>query len=409
MAAPPLSDELAWEAAEAFRQAGNVATVAADAIGISRGAFQNRLAVAARRGMLGTDPVMPGFVITSVSTTHDDAGDIIRKHVRQTPEIEHGPFNLPEGHLIKGVSALLDASGNVQQQWVKTREGELDPLWIAEKIKEAFADWTPAALPTLEPATNDDILTLIPLADMHLGLYAWGPESGKNWDLKTACRKYRETIKQVVECSPPSATAIVLGGGDYLHANTNDLRTRTGNVLDGDGRTDKVIDEAVKLAVFTVDLALQKHGEVRVRFLKGNHDEYASIAIVFALAAWYRNEPRVIVDKDPSLYWWFRFKNTLLGATHGHNTKITEMPLIMANRTPKDWGETKHRYIHTFHVHHKTQHIFESGGVIAESHQSPVPQDAYHSGRGYISGRSMQSITYHADRGEIVRNKVALD
>lgn len=402
MATKPLSDELAQQAALLFLKYRDKQR-AADELGIPRTTFRSRLDRAAKRGLLGPVEALPGFHIKSVATKHGDSW------VKQTHEPGE-EFAVPDGHIVKGVSALLDGDERVIQKWVKTKEGERTPEQLAAIVKAMFEGWEPAA-PTIPPPDGclASQLTLFPLPDLHLGLYAWQGDAGGNWDLGKAVDRYTTAMAQVSACSPPSATAVVLGGGDYLHANTNEFRTQSGNVLDGDGRTDKVIDEAIRLAVFQIDLALRKHETVIVRFLKGNHDEYASIAIVHALAAWYRNEPRVTVDKDPSLFWWYRFGEVLLGASHGHTVKISDMPLIMANRVPKDWGETKHRFVHMFHVHHKTQHIFEGGGVIAESHQSPVVQDSYHHGKGYISGRSMQSVTYHMSRGEIVRNRVALD
>ena len=59
------------------------------------------------------------------------------------------------------------------------------------------------------------------------------------------------------------------------------------------------------------------HKRVRVRILKGNHDEHAAVAVAYFLLGYYRNEPRVTVDVDPSLFWWHRFGRVLLGATHG--------------------------------------------------------------------------------------------
>lgn len=409
MPALPLSDELCKQTVEVLNAHFGNQSRAADELGIPRGTFLNRLKAATRRGYMGYKPVLDGFEISGLSSTLDADGNVKATHIRQRPERELAAFNVPQGHVIKGVSALVDANGNVQQSWYKTKEGAIDPLYVAERVKAIFADLAPSATPIPEPSeTNADLLTLLPLPDLHLGLHAWGEEAGENWDLKTAMRVYKDTMVQVAACSPPSDTAVVLGGGDWLHANTNEYRTQSGNVLDGDGRIDKVIDAAIELGVFQIDLALKKHKIVIVRILKGNHDEYASIALVHALAAWYRDEPRVVVDKDPSLFWWHQFGEVLLGATHGHAAKVTDMPLIMANRMPKEWGETKHRYIHMFHIHHKTQRIFENGGVIAESHQSPVAQDSYHYGKGYLSGRSMQSISYHRTRGEIVRNNVSL-
>jgi hypothetical protein len=372
MPTPLLTAELMQEAVDAVAKYGSQ-TLAAEALGLSRSTLLHRY----RRGIIaGLDQA-----------------------------IVHPA---PQGHTVKGVSTLY-VDGVLRSQWIKTKAGETTLEEALEAIRGAFEDMRPSApIPAPDVLTDDDHLTLYPLPDLHLGLYAWHGEAGENWDIQIAVERYRDTMHQVAACSPASGTAVVLGGGDYLHANTNDLRTNSGNVLDGDGRTDKVIDEAVKLAVFQVDLALQKHSSVIVRFLKGNHDEYASIAIVYALAAYYRNEPRVFVDKDPQPYWWHRFGRCLFGAAHGDRVKVADMPLIMANRVPRDWGETVHRFLHLFHIHHKTQHVFEHGGVIAESHQSPVAQDAYHFAHGYLSGRSMQSITYHRERGEVARNRVSL-
>ena len=50
----------------------------------------------------------------------------------------------------------------------------------------------------------------------------------------------------------------------------------------------------------------------------------------------------------------------------------------------------------------------EGRGVISEIHQSPIPQDAWHYGSGFLSGRSVQAITYHREFGEIGRARVAM-
>lgn len=406
---PPLSDEVLLAAVEAYKNAGGNQEEAARQMGIPGSTLKSRIKTAAKRGFMGFKPVLEGFEVSRISSTLDPDGNVKSQHIQQKPEASLSQFNVPVGHVIKGVSALVDANGNQQMAWYKTKEGEIDPIYMAERIKTVFDYMVRDAGISPEPVgVNADLLTLIPLADLHMGLSAYHREADVNWDLKTAVSAYKNTIAQVCECAPASDTAVILGGGDLVHANTNDYRTQSGNVLDGDSRIDKVIDTTIQLVVFAVDTALLKHKRVIVRILKGNHDEYSSIAIVHAIAAWYRNEPRVEVDTDPSLFWWWQHGEVMLGATHGHAAKVTEMPLIMANRKPKEWGDTKHRYIHMFHIHHKTQRIFENGGVIAESHQSPVAQDAYHFGQGYLSGRSMQAISYHRTKGEIVRNTVSL-
>ena len=363
----------------------------------------------AERGELGFEPVMPGYVVKSTATARDADGNIEREWI-QTKR-EPGPvFALPPGQVIKGVSAYLDSEGREIGKWVKTGEGR-DPVDIVETIKAAFADYAGPATPISAPVAHAaDYLTILPCADWHVGMFAWGAETGgTNWDLRIAEETIGTAVEEVIARSPCSAEAVVLGGGDLLHADNSDNRTaRSGNALQVDGRYQKVLMAASRLMVRTVDASLRRHGRVTVRILPGNHDEHAAVAVAYFLLAWYRDEPRVTVDTDPSLFWWHRFGRVMLGATHGHTTKITAMPGIMAARRAEDWGNTRHRYVHGFHLHHTAKFATEDHGVISEIHQSPVPQDAWHYGAGFLSGRSIQTITYHREYGEVSRARVAI-
>ncbi len=84
------------------------------------------------------------------------------------------------------------------------------------------------------------------------------------------------------------------------------------------------------------------------------------------------------------------------------------MPAIMAHRRAADWGASQFRYAHTFHIHHSSKFATEGNGVITETHQAPIPQDAWHYGAGFLSGRSLQGITYDDRFGEISRARVAM-
>lgn len=356
----------------------------------------------AERGELGFAPVLPGYHIKSTS---QQVGDVWVKQTKAPGDV----FTVPDGHLVKGVSALIDSDGRTLAQWIKTREGPQLADTI-ETIKAAFADYESPARPVKAPViAKSDLLTLVPANDWHVGMFAWGKETGENWDLKIAERTIGAAVEDVITRSPSSDTAVVLGGGDLLHADNKTNQTaKSGNLLDVDGRYQKVLMTGSRLMVRTVDASLRQHRNVIVRVLPGNHDEHAAVAIAYFLLAWYRNEPRVTVDIDPSLFWWFRFDRVLLGATHGHEAKLASMPGIMAQRRPADWGETQFRYAHGFHYHNSQKMISEAGGVTMECHQAPIPQDAWHFGKGYLSGRSVQAITYHGQYGEIGRVRTAV-
>lgn len=401
MSTPPLSPELMQEAVAAFREHGGI-TLAAVALNLPRTTLQSRLNRAAEAGLLGTDPVLPGFAIKSVASKKGDAW------VRQVRE--HGDeFEVPAGHAVRGVSALVDAEGRTIQRWVKTAR-EQTALDMVEVLKSAFADYRPSAAPTPPPSTpSEDLLTLIVCNDWHVNMLAWERETGANWDLRIAERVIGRGIEDAIARSPSAGTAVVLGGGDLMHADNSDARTaKSNNVLDVDGRYQKGVEVACRLMVRTIDAALRRNDQVIVRILPGNHDEHTSVAIAYFLLAWFRNEPRVEVDSDASLFWWLRFGDVMLGATHGHTVKLSALGAIMAHRRAEDWGRTKFRYCHGFHIHHASKFASEGGGVIMESHQAPIPQDAWHFGAGFLSGRSVQTITYHRAFGEVGRVRVAM-
>jgi hypothetical protein len=314
---------------------------------------------------------------------------------------------------VKGVSAFVDPDGREIHKWVKTSEGG-DPVDYAEQLKAAFADFKPAADPRAMPLRPSagyaaDLLTLVPCNDWHVGMYAWGREVAENWDLSIAERIIGAGVDELIGRTPASELAIVLGGGDLLHSDNNLNRTaKSGNALEVDGRHAKVLEVATRLMVLAIDRCLERHDRVLVRNLPGNHDEHSAAAVTWFLYAWYRNEPRVEVDTSAGLFWWHRFGRVLLGATHGHTVKIDQMPSIMAHRRAEDWGATRFRYVHGFHLHHSAKFATENHGVISEIHQAPIPQDAWHHGAGFLSGRSLQAITYHAEFGEVSRSRVAI-
>ncbi|OYW63042.1 MAG: hypothetical protein B7Z40_15685 [Bosea sp. 12-68-7] len=358
---------------------------------------------------MGFEPVLPGYRITRVTEERRADGTLTGRAIEQ--KIAPGdPFAMPDGHIVKGVSALTDPDGRIIQQWVKTKIGERDPFAIASALKGAFRGMRGSPAPVTAPVAGlDSQLTLYPLADWHIGMFAWGRETQANWDLKIAERVIGGAAAELVAQAPRSATAIVLGGGDLIHSDNQDNRTsRSGHALDVDGRYPKVVQAAARLLVGLVEAALARHDRVIVRILKGNHDEHASVAVAYFLLAWFRNEPRVTVDDDPSLFFRHRFGKVLLAATHGHAARAERMPELMAHRYAADWGETLFRYAHMFHLHHKRLMASEGGGVVVETHQAPIPPDAWHFGSGFLSGRSLHAITYHRDYGEIGRNRIAI-
>ena len=139
-----------------------------------------------------------------------------------------------------------------------------------------------------------------------------------------------------------------------------------------------------------IDRMLAKFEIVDVICEIGNHDWHTSIMLAICLDQYYENEPRVTVDTSPAKYHWYRFGQNLIGVTHGDTVKLADLGEIMACDRAQDWGDTKHRYWITGHIHHDT--VKELRGCTVESFRTLAPADAWHRGQGYRSGRDLKLL-----------------
>lgn len=407
MPAQPLSDEVLQRAVDAFKEHGSQ-TKAAAALNMPRPTLQCQLERAAARGLMGTKPVLPGFEIKKISTTLGPNGDLKSESVQQG-KISGAPFEPPGHFAIKAFSVNTSGDGRTTQKWTKYEAAKIDPAAFAAELKEHFANFElsqpPSPTPQLEYANR---LNLFPISDPHFGLKTWAAEVGENWDLKIAASTYRRIFSEVVASAPATKEAIFLVGGDTLHADDNrNVTPRSNNHLQVDGRHPKVFLTACETLVEHINLLLTKHETVDCVILPGNHDETSAPPVAFFLYAWFRNEPRVTVDLSPSVHRFRLWGNVMFGFTHGHTCKFhKDFPGIMAAYEPRSWGQATHRVGHGFHVHHRSEAVSESGGVVTETHQVLCPSDAWHYGAGYRAGRAQQCIVYDREAGEVMRIRV---
>ena len=430
-----------WAALSAFEKHGSV-RAAARATGIPRSTLRDRILMALKRwpdalapeepvvesnseqppldcfserrkalkGEVGSPPIPDiakppeGFIIDRNAGTYDAAGNLVTQTIstkRDSGEI----YTVPKGLMIKGESAYTDAEGRLIGKWTLAREGS-SGTGLIEALHEVFKEFKGRA-PVIPPPveSNDDILTVYPLPDLHFGMLSWRKETGDDYDVTIATDLILTSVEELVAQSRPSTKAVILGLGDYFHA--NDVRAVTphsGNRLDVDGRWSRVFAAGAKLATHIVEIVARKHQEIEVVMLAGNHDPDAAMSLTVALALFYESNARINVWQDPSIVWYYRFGKCLLGATHGHTMKPDRMAMMMATDRAEDWGQTLYRHMMFGHIHHATTD--QIGPVRVESFSSPAARDAYNAGAGFRSPRELSAITYHHNGGEKGRHMV---
>ena len=308
--------------------------------------------------------------------------------------------------VVKGTSTLYDENGNQKLQWVKTKT---DAAMLEESVRaavEALSADIKRARPIAAPkSTQASLLNLFTLTDCHVGMRAWAPEAGADWDLEIAERVLAGAFSHLVESTPAAGTAIVAQLGDWLHYDSmNAVTPLHGNVLDADGRYPKVVTVAVRILRKVIDMALARHQTVIVLMAEGNHDMASSVWLRHLFALLYENEPRVAVMDSPLPYYAHQHGETMLAFHHGHLSKNAQLPMLFAAQFPKVWGSATRRYCHTGHRHHVEEK--EHGGMIVIQHPTMAARDAYAARGGWIADRSMTAITYHAAHGQVARTTV---
>lgn len=397
MPAAKLSDELALEAAQAYRAAGNSQRAAADALGIHRATLQNRLKHAAARGfMLDHPAAMPGFRISQVNDGPNG------RSIQQKPE--HGEkFVVPVGQYLKRVSALTDSDDNVIVKWNITDKDAQVYRDAMEAVVAGFCAELPRAEPVTAPGPrNDDLLNQYTVTDLHFGMLSWKEETGADYDLKIAEQLLLDWFAAAIRMSPDACTAVLAQLGDLLHHDSHLSVTPThAHVLDADSRLQKIIRVVIRTMRRIVKMLLEKHEFVRVIMADANHDPAGGAWLRELFASFYEDEPRVTVDTSPSTYYVVEHGETSLFYHHGHKRKINTVDSVFAGKFREAYGRTKFSYAHIGHLH--SDELKSTNLMKVERHETLAAPDAYASNGGWLSGRSAKVITYSKRFGEVGR------
>ena len=266
---------------------------------------------------------------------------------------------------------------------------------ILADIADAFKD-IPAYRPNPRLPIGNDLMTVYPLMDAHFGMRAWGRETGsQDYDLDLATRDICQAFTDIWEVTPSSDHAVLILGGDTLHADDNLAQTpQSKHSLDVDGRQYKASEVAIRAICFVIDGLAERHYKVTVRVLRGNHDPNAHLILHFALQQRYRLAEMVDIEDAARDLYWIRHGGSLIAAHHGDKGKPERLAMFLADTCP-EWSLTRDRHVMTGHIHHDSTKDFP--GVKWWSLRAFCPPDEY--GAPFGGRRALQALTFCGKKG----------
>jgi hypothetical protein len=331
-------------------------------------------------------------------------------YFNKTKQKEYNLIDNLEKLSIKGKSTLSDKDGNLVMEWVKTEVSEKDKIEnLRQAIKALNDEIIPCEItPKTKTETYANLINQYTLTDYHLGMMAWGEETGADWDMKIAEETLIKYFKYAIESSPKAETAIFAQLGDFLHWDGMDAVTpQHRHLLDADTRFTKLVRVAIKVIRQVINMLLQKYPTVKLIMAEGNHDMASSIWLRETLSIFYENEPRITIDTNPSPYYCITWGDCCLFYHHGHKKSAESLDSVFVSKFKSEFGKSKFVYAHTGHLHNTK--ILETNLMIIEQHRTLAAKDAYASRGGWSSGRDSKVITYHKQFGEVDRRTINID
>lgn len=292
------------------------------------------------------------------------------------------------------------ATGSRDSVFWKSKRPEIDPINVAEVLTEALQSVVPLAPISFPESLPEDLCNFVPLADLHIGGQYGDP---------AYLVEVHNAIEKLIAKIPKAKKAVLLDMGDLLDANDHKgLTPASGNECDviRENHLKNTLDALEIMKLATVRLA-ETHEEVEVHFLRGNHDETAYIAVMIALQALFRDNPRinvVVSDDDFRVIPWGK---CCVFPHHGDKAKWDDLKNVFSDQFPDAWADAKYwRFVWTAHVHHDRQR--EMIGAMGEHFRTLSLPNRWAMLKGLFSRGGIQCITLHKEDGESNRVKVNL-
>tara|TARA_B110000908_G_scaffold44774_1_gene54525 strand:- start:4349 stop:5272 length:924 start_codon:yes stop_codon:yes gene_type:complete len=280
----------------------------------------------------------------------------------------------------------------------------VSPEELRDDIIKAMDKHSPSYKKIPRTKSEDGHLLVIDPADIHIGKLATSFETGEDYDSQIAVKRVKKGVKGILQKSNGFNIDKILfvGGNDILHIDEPHRKTTAGTPQDTHGMWYENFLTAKKLYVDVLE-TLVTVADVHFVYNPSNHDYMSGFMLSDSIQSWFRKSKNMTFDCSIAHRKGFKYGQNLIGTTHGDGAKLADLPLIMANEFSKEWADTKHRYVYTHHIHHKSSKDYH--GITVESLRSPSGSDSWHHRKGYGVGgvKAVEGFIHSKEHGQVAR------
>lgn len=210
------------------------------------------------------------------------------------------------------------------EKWFNLVDGVYNPF-------EAFlSSWQPPTHPLIKkaspPVKPSGRTLLVGLSDIHIGAFANPSLSFRNKgtdtnQLEVALANYSKEVRSVVaQRNFEFDECVLVSLGDILHSSGRGFTTK-GTMLSTSCIKEEQFNRAFSALVNFVDGLLEQFSKVRVKAVKGNHNDFGDYVLFKALEAYYRRDKEISFDVFESDHGLFKINSTLFVISHGYSAE----------------------------------------------------------------------------------------
>lgn len=224
---------------------------------------------------------------------------------------------------------------------------------------------------------------VLPLFDLHFG----------NMKLE----EYQESLQKMLSTIEKGyKNIVIICGGDILNEDNYNGTTASGTSIE---KTDMMSawQDCFQFINTLLVNAYNNCENVKLVYIPGNHDTFSGHTVLLALRQYHSLNTDIEFDISQEVYKAFMLENVFIGCTHGHKSRVSRYPMLMATRFPKLWGEANIRECFTGHLH--TEWLSkDTDGIQIRQMPSRNKPDQWHTDMGFTaSHKRFIMVTYTSD------------
>lgn len=266
---------------------------------------------------------------------------------------------------------------------------------MVKAVREAFKEELTPFLFTQErnvDGLNDDRLMEIAPIELHIGKMANKIETGENYDLKIAKKRFFDIFEEIYHKQEieKCGRCVVIIGSDFFNSESDNCTSKDKVPQQNDTRYIKLFHEGIKMYVQALLTLRGLFNKVDVMLCAGNHARAMETFLYMALEQRFVNDEVVHFIENYRLTQVYQFGKCAIFYNHG-DANLKQTIASIPAEFDEVWGTHPYRELHLGHLH-KEVTVDENGGMITRRIGSPCGTDAWHYSNRFVGAIKKHQI-----------------